>query len=940
MTTEAKKSPAVLPAGENTVSVKMIDPTRFGPADMSRFMGPMIENLGRPDMGCSLSFLIEHPSGRKLVFDLGIRKDPENLAPKISSYLPSTRYTIKSHNVVDILEEGGIKGEEIEAVIWSHWHWDHIGDPSSFPPSTDLVVGPGFKEAMLPGAPANPDSPVQESDYANRTLREITFPTSSPQVSTIGSFPAFDYFGDGSFYLLDSPGHAIGHLCGFARTTPGDSSTSTFILMGGDICHYAGIFRPSEYLPMPDKIIPHPCCTHGENKDMNLALCPGSSWVNLQTSRGRKANQPLFDMTFGGDIPLAMKTAGKLMELDCLDNVFVIIAHDTPTKNHVPKFNKHPLDLEDGEDKFAQKDLTLNDWKAQGWGQRLKWAWLADLRSYWEKSTIPAPAAEISNAELFDRANAGLDYDVLIIGGGLSGLYSLLKIRNLGLRVKVLEAGEAEGGTWFWNRYPGARFDSESFSYIFSFSQELLDEWDWTEQFSPQPETLRYIQFVTKKFDLKKDMIFNTRIQTAHFQTPGNHWLLTDQSGKTYTARYVVTAMGILNQPTLPDIPGVESYAGQAWHTARWPFNSSAELAGKRVGIIGTGATAIQTIQEIYKTCGSLTVFQRTPNWTAPLRNSKITPDEMANIRKRYPEIFQKCLESYSCFVHMVDPRNTTEMTREELYAKWEELYALPGFSKVLGVSKDIFTDKTVNKLYSDFHADKIRARINDPVLAEKLIPKCHGFGTRRTPLESGYYEAFNEPHVKLVDIKNDDPIERITPKGILLKSGVEHEFDILIYATGFDAVTGSFNAVDFQGINGQKLKDTWANGIQTYLGLTVKDFPNMFMVMGPHQMFGNIPRSIEYAVEWVSDYIQWARENNITYCEARQEDMDRWYKHVEDCGKGLLSNEVDSWMTGVNKNLKHKQVRSLTRYNGPAPGYRKRCDEVKARGYSDFVLA
>ncbi|KAK4210092.1 hypothetical protein QBC37DRAFT_442933 [Rhypophila decipiens] len=951
MTTEAKKSPAVLPSGEHTVSVKMIDPTRFGPADMSRFMGPMVENLGRPDMGCSLSFLIEHASGRKLVFDLGIRKDPENLAPKISSYLPSTGYTIKSHNVVDILEDGGIRGEDVEAVIWSHWHWDHIGDPSSFPPSTDLVVGPGFKDAMLPGAPANPDSPIQESDYANRTLREITFPSNSPQVSKIGSFPAFDYFGDGSFYLLDSPGHAIGHLCGLARTTPGDSSTSTFILMGGDICHYAGIFRPSEYLPMPDKITPHPCCSHQPDVNMNLALCPGSAWTLLQTSRGRKPNQPLFDMTFGGDIPLAMKTAGWLMELDCLENVFVIIAHDTPVKNYVPKFNKHPL--EDGE---AKPEENLNDWKENGWGKRLKWAWLADLEHYWRKQGLlelkhivsttmgslnSAPAAtELSNAELFDKSNADLDYDVLVIGGGLSGLYSLLKIRNLGLRVKVLEAGEAEGGTWFWNRYPGARFDSESFSYIFSFSQELLDEWDWTEQFSPQPETLRYIQFVTKKFDLKKDMIFNTRIQSAQFQTPSNHWVLTDQSGKTYTTRYVITAMGILNQPTLPDIPGVETFKGQAWHTARWPDNSASQLAGKRVGIIGTGATAIQTIQEIYKDVGSLTVFQRTPNWTAPLRNSKITPEEMAAIRKRYPDIFQKCLESYSCFVHMVDPRKTTEMTREELYAKWEELYALPGFSKVLGVSGDIFTDPAVNKMYSDFHADKIRARIHDPVLAEKLIPKCHGFGTRRTPLESGYYEAFNQPNVHLVDIKHDDPIERVTEKGILLKSGVEHEFDILIYATGFDAVTGSFSAVDFRGVGGHPLKDTWSSGIQTYLGLTVKGFPNMFMVMGPHQMFGNIPRSIEYAVDWVADYIDWARKNNVTYCEARQEKMDEWYTHVEDCGKGLLSNNVDSWMTGVNKNLKHKQVRSLTRYNGPAPGYRRRCDEVKARGYSDFVLA
>lgn len=487
------------------------------------------------------------------------------------------------------------------------------------------------------------------------------------------------------------------------------------------------------------------------------------------------------------------------------------------------------------------------------------------------------------------------------------------------------------------NRYPGARFDSESYSYIFSFSQEVLDEWNWTEHFAPQSETLRYIQFLTNKFDLKKDMQFDTRVKSAHFQDSSNSWLLTDETGTQYSSRYLITAIGILNQPTLPAIPGVNDYKGQAWHTARWPSDHS-DLKGKRVGIIGTGATAIQTIQEIYKIAGSLTVFQRTPNWTAPLRNTKISPAEMVEIRARYPEIFRQCLESYSCFIHVSDKRKTTDLSKEELFAHWEELYKLPGFAKVLGVSTDIATDREANRLYSEFNAKKIRERINDPVIAEKLIPKNHGFGTRRVPLESGYYEAFNEPHVTLVDI-TEDPIDHITEKGIRTKDQ-DFEFDILIYATGFDAVTGSFNAIDFQGLNGTRLKDTWKDGIQTFLGLTVNNFPNMFMIMGPHQMFGNIPRSIQYAVEWVSDFIQYARDNNVQFVEASQGNMNKWYQHVEECGKGLLANEVDSWMTGVNKNLAHKQQRSLTRYNGPAPGYRQRCDEVKSRNYSDFVLA
>ncbi|KDN67433.1 putative phenylacetone monooxygenase [Colletotrichum sublineola] len=544
---------------------------------------------------------------------------------------------------------------------------------------------------------------------------------------------------------------------------------------------------------------------------------------------------------------------------------------------------------------------------------------------------------ENTSEKKLEAADESLDYDVLIIGGGLSGIFSLYRIRELGLRVKVLEAGSSEGGTWFWNRYPGARFDSESYSYIFSFSQEVLDEWDWTEHFSPQTETLRYIQYLTKKFDLKKDMRFNTRILSARFQEVSKSWLLTDSTGATYTCRYLVTAMGILNEPTLPNIPGVNDYKGKAWHTARWP-SEDANLEGKRVAVIGTGATGIQTIQEIVKTVGSLTVFQRTPNWTAPLRNSKISPEEMTQIRQRYPETFQRCLSSYAGFIHVGDKRSVFDMGEAERLEHWEALYALPGFAKVLSVSGDIYTNREANKLYSEFHANKIRQRINDPVVAEKLIPKNHGFGTRRVPLESGYYEAFNRPNVRLVDL-TENPIERITEKGVKTREE-EFEFDIIIYATGFDAVTGSFNAVDFRGIGGTRLSDVWGDGIRTFLGLTVKDFPNMFMIMGPHQMFGNIPRSIEYAVEWVTDFIRYARDRKITFIEATDEGMRLWTEHVWKCGEGLLANEVDSWMTGVNKNLAHKQKRSMTRYNGPAPGYRKRCDEVKARGYSDFTLA
>ncbi|KAF2715356.1 FAD/NAD(P)-binding domain-containing protein [Pleomassaria siparia CBS 279.74] len=540
------------------------------------------------------------------------------------------------------------------------------------------------------------------------------------------------------------------------------------------------------------------------------------------------------------------------------------------------------------------------------------------------------------NAAPCATLDASLDYDVLIIGAGQSGMYSLYRMRELGLKARVFEAGSGEGGTWFWNKYPGARFDSESYSYIFSFSQELLDEWDWTEHFAGQPETLRYCQFFAKKFDLKRDMQFNTAITTAQWREDSTSWILTDGTGKSYTSRFLITAMGILNKPTLPNIPGVRDFKGPSFHTSRWPDDAST-LNGQRVGIIGTGATAIQTIQEIKKTVGSLHVFQRTPNWTAPLRNSTISPEDMNEIRKQYPTIFQTCLDSYACFIHSSDTRKTFDVTPEEREKHYEDIYSQAGFSKWLRNFADLGTDRKANELFSAFIANKIRQRVNDPAVAEKLIPKNHGFGTRRVPLEGGYYEAFNQPNVTLVDI-NENPITRITETGIKTKDQ-DYEFDVLIYATGFDAVTGSFAAVDFRGIGDKSLKSEWSSGIRTYLGLTVQGFPNMFMIMGPHQMFGNIPRSIEYAVGWVAGFIEFCVKNSIVEVQCTEERVQEWTEHVHGCAKGLLSNEVDSWMTGVNKNVEGKQNRTVARYNGPAPGYRKRVNEVKARGYRDFKL-
>ncbi|RAQ56939.1 monooxygenase [Aspergillus flavus] len=536
----------------------------------------------------------------------------------------------------------------------------------------------------------------------------------------------------------------------------------------------------------------------------------------------------------------------------------------------------------------------------------------------------------------YTHNNGHLDYNVLIIGAGLSGIYTLHQMNTFGLRAKVLEAASGPGGTWFWNRYPGARFDSESYSYGFSWSQEVLDEWSWSEHFAAQPETLRYCEFLVDKFNLRPGMQFNTRVKAAHYQEDTKSWLLTDERGQQYSSRWLVTCMGILNEYTLPNIPGVHDFAGQAIHTARWP-HSPVSFEGKRVGIIGTGATGIQTIQEVAKTAGHLTVFQRTPNWSAPLNNGPITTEEMEEIRKKYPEIFKKCKESYSCFIHKSNPASVFSVSEEEREQFWNELYETRGFQKWLSNYYDIGTDKRANALYSEFIANKIRARVKDSKTAELLIPKCHGFGTKRVPLESGYFESFNQPNVSLVDVKAD-PIERITASGIKTRDNA-YDLDILIYATGFDAVTGAFTAIDFQGVGGVKLSKRWSEGPRTFLGLFVESFPNMLMVMGPHQMFGNFPRSIEYASHWVAEFIRWASEQGVSSAECTREKVEEWTEHVHACAEGLLANEVDSWMTGVNKNLAHKQKRIIARYNGPAPGYRARADDVAARGFEDLVI-
>ncbi len=538
------------------------------------------------------------------------------------------------------------------------------------------------------------------------------------------------------------------------------------------------------------------------------------------------------------------------------------------------------------------------------------------------------------------RALAPLDYDVVVIGAGVGGIYQIKKLIDLGVRATVLESGEGLGGTWFWNRYPGARFDSESYTYGYSFSKELLDEWHWKERFSSQPENLRYLNFVADKFALRDHMQFGCKVESMTWEGELRAWRLGLVDGREITARFVVTAVGPLSMPTLPRYEGLDSFEGESFHTFHWP-DGKIELEGKRVAVIGTGATAIQVIAEIADKVGDLTVFQRRPNWAAPLHNSEISEEEMADIRARYEEIFATCARTPGGFVHEPDRRGFYNVSREERVALWDQLYDEPGFGIWLRNFVEIFIDEQANAEFSEYIADRIRQRVKDPVVAEKLIPRDHGFGVQRVPLETNYYEAYNRDNVHLVDV-SEAPIERITPQGIRT-SERDYDFDIIVYATGFDAITGAYDRIDIRGVGGRKLREKWADGPVTYLGVLVHGFPNLVMVAGPQSGSAatNFPRGIESSVDWISGLLASVFEHGHTRLEALPEAERRWTSHVEEVYSALLVRKAQGWLTGYNSNVDGHEagkVRYVV-YNGGAPKFQETIDEVASRGYDGVAF-
>jgi cation diffusion facilitator CzcD-associated flavoprotein CzcO len=531
-------------------------------------------------------------------------------------------------------------------------------------------------------------------------------------------------------------------------------------------------------------------------------------------------------------------------------------------------------------------------------------------------------------------------YEAIVIGAGVAGIYQIKLLSDLGVDATVLDAAPDLGGTWYWNRYPGARFDSESYTYGYSFSQELLDEWHWKERFSSQPENLRYLNYVADKFDLRKYMQFNCRVEAARFDEAENLWRLTLSDGRELTCRFPILAVGLLSIPTPPKIKGMEKFKGRSFHTFYWP-HEPIELAGKKVAVIGTGATGIQVIAEIADKVGDLTVFQRRPNWSAPLNNGPISEAEMAEIRSRYKEIFDRCARTPGGFEHEPDRRGFYEVSREERLALWDKLYDSSGFAIWLRNFREIFTDEKANAEFSEYIADRIRRRVKDPAVAEKLIPRDHGFGVQRVPMETHYFEAYNRDNVHLVDI-SETPIVEMTKTG-LRTTEREYDFDIIVYATGFDAITGAYDHIDIQGVGGVKLRDQWSEGPSTFLGMLVHGFPNLLMPSGPQSGSAstNFPRAIETCVNWCTELLKYMREHGYVRAEPTLEAQERWTAHVKQMYSAMLMRKAKSWFTGYNSNVpghEYGKTRYLV-YNGGAPKYVSKITQVAQNDYAGIVF-
>lgn len=540
------------------------------------------------------------------------------------------------------------------------------------------------------------------------------------------------------------------------------------------------------------------------------------------------------------------------------------------------------------------------------------------------------------------------DFDAVVIGAGITGLYQAYRLREMGYRVLGVEGSDDIGGVWHHNRYPGCRTDSESEIYGYFWNDDLMQEWNWPERFAAQPDVLRYLHRAAEIMDIRKDFLFNAKVDSAIWDEENNLWTLgfVQPHRAPVTARFVFSALGPLSWPQMPKIPGINTFKGLSIHTAAWPRDPNGfgpaplDLEGKRIAVIGVGSTGVQLIQEMAKIAGHLTVFVRDPSWCTPLGNGPMTPERMAEIKAGYREFIEACDNTLAGYRHEFLPQNLFDVPKEERDAKLEELYQGPGFSLWLGAYQDILSDPEANKYVSEFVADKIRQRVKDPHVAEMLIPKDHGFGMKRVPLETNYYEVYNQDNVTAVDL-HATSITRITGEGIETPEGL-HEVDVILYATGFDAIKGSWNHIDIRGRGGIKLKDQWDQGIKTYMGMQTPGFPNFFMLVGPQSgaTFCNIPRCSAVAVDWLSDMMLHAKKNGVERIEPELEAAEAFTAYAEKLQSKLLLGQTNSWFTGINQNLEGRDKREVLLFVGGNPRFRAYCDDVRENDYKGYIMA
>ncbi|WP_407115727.1 flavin-containing monooxygenase [Bradyrhizobium sp. LMG 9283] len=522
--------------------------------------------------------------------------------------------------------------------------------------------------------------------------------------------------------------------------------------------------------------------------------------------------------------------------------------------------------------------------------------------------------------------------DAVVIGTGVAGLYQLYKLRDeLGLKVKAFDTATGVGGTWYWNRYPGARFDSEAYIYQYLFSEELYKGWSWSERFPGQPEIERWLNYVADKLDLRKDIRFSTTIASAVYNEATQRWTITTDKGEVIDTQFLIACTGMLSAPLTSVFPGQETFKGRLVHTGRWP-KGDLDLAGKRVGVVGNGA-----IQTIASEVGSLKVLVRTPQYIIPMKNPKYGPKEVEAYKARFKEFCETLPHSFTGFEYDFTNGNWKDLTSEQRHAVLEKIWDEGSLRLWLASFAEMFFEEDVSEEISEFVRKKMRARLKDPKLCETLIPTDYGFGTHRVPLETNYLEAYHQPNVELVSVKNN-PIERITPEGLKLADGTTYHLDVIILATGFDAGSGALTRIDIRGRDGRSLKDEWSRDIRTTMGLQVHGYPNMFTTgapLAPSTALCNMTTCLQQQVEWISDCIGYLRKNELSVIEPTREAQDAWVAHHDEIASATLVTKTHSWYMGSNVEGKPRRLLS---YIGGVGTYRKKCDEVAAAGYQGFA--